>query len=189
MQFSRGCIPVQVIIFRQNVSLYQERLFLERRRSVSNENEVTIHIRVTKEVKRKIDDMAAQRGRTKSEYCRYVLTNETHNKEVMDAIQQMTKLVEGCVLFSLGASAALPKYISLITNPEKSVKGQMEAMFKNEEKMMNVPKINIEELLMKEIQKAGIMQFLDFIENKMGGVSQLGIKENLETKEINHVHV
>lgn len=94
---------------------------------INTDKTVTIHIRVTESTKEKIDLIAAQKGRTVSDYAREVLTNETHNKEVMEALEEQNRLLEEnnrvlsrTLKFAISASITLEEFIKIEGTVEKS---------------------------------------------------------------------
>ena len=70
-----------------------------------------IHIRVLPETKRQIEVIAAQRGRTVSEYGREVLTSEIRNQDIIEILEQQNKYLSWILGYAISGSIALEEFI------------------------------------------------------------------------------
>lgn len=72
-----------------------------------------INIRVSAETKRKIEAKASQKGRTVSDYAREVLMHDANNLEVLDILEQQTRLLNSVLKFAISSSISLEEFIKL----------------------------------------------------------------------------
>lgn len=120
---------------------------------MSNATE-TLHIRVSREVKRKMEAMAARNGRTVSDYCREVLADETRNKGVMEMLDRIAKLLEFNTKMSIDGAIAIKTFVRVTNDPK-----------------MNDPKKSAEENLGDAIINDRVQVFWRGIDKYLGGVS------------------